>query len=420
MSSESDAFRVVQMTMGMNPGGIAIHIRNLTVGLRQAGHRVVVAAGMLPTRPTPGTIAPDEADRLVCVRPAFLRPSVRYAVDLSKSANALAVLLHEERPDVLHLHSVTQIPVARLAMRLAGRSKRTAVVTTFNNEAVAGFKRTVGRLASRWLRAPFGDASIAISQAVYERVQADFGVPDNALHVIDYGVDDHHFRPPDDLERREARQTLGLDERDLVVCCVASLDDRKNQRVLVDALARLGREHDRVTLLLAGPVQSHYAAHLRVAADRHGLRDRVVTPGLVDARTVFWAADVNALVSRSEGFGLVVTEGALCGLPAIRSRSAGASEQVEDGVSGWMVDADDIDAIAAAMRRLANNSAARRAMGQAARAAASQRFTIARMAAQVESIYGHALHCIRGQATPNLRCAHTEKPAPVLVSGDTR
>jgi trehalose synthase len=100
------------------------------------------------------------------------------------------------------------------------------------------------------------------------------------------------------------------------------------------------------------------------------------------------AAIVNALQrhaaivvqkSLKEGFGLTVTEAMWKARPMIASRVGGIQDQVEDGVHGILLDdPSDLDALAQAMRRLLDDPAARRRMGDAARQRVREEFLGAR------------------------------------------
>ena len=82
----------------------------------------------------------------------------------------------------------------------------------------------------------------------------------------------------------------------------------------------------------------------------------------IDGRKV--AADVFALLSEREPWGVVVNEAAACGLPLVLSDRVGAAfDLLRDGENGVLVMAGDVESAASALRRLAQNPAARAAAG---------------------------------------------------------
>jgi glycosyltransferase involved in cell wall biosynthesis len=79
---------------------------------------------------------------------------------------------------------------------------------------------------------------------------------------------------------------------------------------------------------------------------------------------VYAAADIYALVSTYEPFGVVVREAAAAGLPIVCSRVAGAAGDVAvGGRNGFLVDPQDIDGVASALRALVEDPALRAQMG---------------------------------------------------------
>ncbi len=113
--------------------------------------------------------------------------------------------------------------------------------------------------------------------------------------------------------------------------------------------------------------------------------------GFQDPRTVYWASDINALVSLEEGFGLVVIEAAMTGLPPLRSRSAGADDQVTHGQTGLLVDAKSVDTIVAELDKLVTNKLYREQLGDSANASARAKYSLDVMAEQVEGVYREAV-----------------------------
>jgi len=88
---------------------------------------------------------------------------------------------------------------------------------------------------------------------------------------------------------------------------------------------------------------------------------------------IYNLADVFVLMSRRtaggdvEGYGIVVQEAALCGVPAVVSRDCGLAEAIRDGETGLSAPPDDPPATAAAILSLLDDPGRRHAMGRRAR-----------------------------------------------------
>jgi glycosyltransferase involved in cell wall biosynthesis len=114
-----------------------------------------------------------------------------------------------------------------------------------------------------------------------------------------------------------------------------------------------------------------------------GLAERVQFHGFVpyeDLPAIYQAAAVLLLTSHYEGFGRVVVESYLQGVPVVSSRTAGTEDIIADGVTGFLHRADDVSGIAASVLRLLHDAARRQQMGEAGGALVRERFAAERLA----------------------------------------
>jgi glycosyltransferase involved in cell wall biosynthesis len=170
------------------------------------------------------------------------------------------------------------------------------------------------------------------------------------------------------------------------VVSVGRLERQKGFDVLLDALTQvpMGR------LLLIGDGRQRRALEER--AHRLGLADRVRLTGWVEnPRTLMVEADVFALPSRFEGFPLSVVEAMLAGLPVVAADVGSVREAVIHDQTGLLIDPDDADSLAAALRRLLTDESERRRFGQAGRELALARFVADDMANAYAELYRELL-----------------------------
>jgi N-acetyl-alpha-D-glucosaminyl L-malate synthase BshA len=102
-------------------------------------------------------------------------------------------------------------------------------------------------------------------------------------------------------------------------------------------------------------------------------------------------ADVFALSSSEESFGLSALEAMSCATPVVATRVGGVGEVVEDGRQGLLVAADDLEGFAERLRRLIQDRALARKLGAAARVRAVERFERHHVVEQYESLYRELL-----------------------------
>jgi UDP-glucose:(heptosyl)LPS alpha-1,3-glucosyltransferase len=183
--------------------------------------------------------------------------------------------------------------------------------------------------------------------------------------VIGNGVDTARLRPPTDSERSAARAAYGFAADDLVVAFVGHEFGRKGLPPLIDALADAsGRFH----LLVVGGTPD-LVDEARRQAEAVGVADRVHLVGrLADPAPAFRAADLFALPSAYESFGLVVLEALAYGVPVLATPVGVVPDVVVDGVNGFIV--DDPSRIGDALERFAASS--REGLAAAARASAEE------------------------------------------------
>ncbi len=168
---------------------------------------------------------------------------------------------------------------------------------------------------------------------------------------------------------------------------------KKGLDMLIPAFASLAREFPDWFLVLAGPDEGGYRAHLEQLTRDLGLEQRVTFTGLVtgEAKAALLAhADLFVLPSYSEGFPMVVAEALGYGRPVVITTSCYVPEVAEGG-AGLVVPPEE-RALAMALREMMRDSAFRDRCSQKAIAVAQKHFTWEAVAKQTISFYREAIN----------------------------
>jgi len=206
---------------------------------------------------------------------------------------------------------------------------------------------------------------IAISKMIRRDMREFYAVPDERLHLVYNGVDLERFSAEVcEAVRDERREVWGLAPEETCFLIVAHNLRLKGMRELVEAAARRGKGKPwRVVVVGKGSPRPYLE---RIELSGCGGRFQFAGP-MDDVVRAYAAADVYVQPTWYDPCSLVVLEALACGRPVITTRFNGASELMEDGREGLLVDTPaDIDALAEAMRELLDADLRGR-MGRAAR-----------------------------------------------------
>lgn len=365
--------RVLLLTWDYPPskGGIQIWMFELARRLPEAEVTVLAPA-------VPGAAAFDAASNVRVQRLAGARAG-RLAFLLQLTAVTILRGLWS-RPDLVVCGHVLTSTAGLLASRLLGVP---CVVFAYAYEIRRKKSRYFAELLLRQPR-----LVLAISRFTKEAVLAH-GVSPARVRILYPGTDPEGFAP-------EGKPGGLPGSRPKTLLSVSRLNDLyKGHDTVIRALPLIKAKHPDLRYLIVG--NGRLRDYFHRLARSVGVERDVVFLGEVpdeDLPGLYRACDVLLQLSRearsgggAEGFGIVCLEAAACGKPVVAGRSGGLPDAVSDGITGILVDPNDIGAVAEAILALLQDPALAQRMGQEGRARVVREFTWDHMARKARRLF---------------------------------
>jgi glycosyltransferase involved in cell wall biosynthesis len=193
------------------------------------------------------------------------------------------------------------------------------------------------------------------------------GIPRRKRFLVPYAVDNQRFQAEAErITRQEARRNLGLPDDRTIILFAGKLIPVKRPDLLLEAFLRIGDGSTHLAFVGDGELRSQLEA--RVAES--GLK-QVSFLGFLNQSEIsaaYKAADLFALPSDFEPWGLVVNEAMNFGLPVVVSDEVGSAADLVDGRdTGAVFPKGDLEALTHALGRLLSDRSALARMGETAR-----------------------------------------------------
>lgn len=280
------------------------------------------------------------------------------------NSHRLAKLLSEDNVRILVIHERRHIMLASLAKLGVG----TRLKLVYMQHMHIGVDKK--DLYHTWLYDNL-DAWVVPLEILKERLLSKTNYAPDKVAVIPFGIEMERFTTALP-SKEESRESLGLPTDAFIVGMVGRLEPEKCQETLVRACAMLNQEGRAVLALIVGNEtmheQSGYLPYLKKLVEDLGNAESVhFHPATANVEQVYAAMDIFALTSKSETYGMVTIEAMASGLPVIGTRHGGTREIIRDGINGILIEREDPEALAAAIRTLHDSPDLARKLAQAAR-----------------------------------------------------
>ena len=320
---------------------------------RMGGKGVHVITADVPDAAAIDRIHPNSIHRVGLKRVWWLKPE-SLGMYLKMLGKSLLVAFSNKFDAV---HGARSLPEGLVAWIMA-RLLRKPLVVYCHGEELTTWGRGRKFRTMLWVYR-HADANIANSEYTLEEM-VKLGVRRETITLIYPGVETERFRP--DLPCDDLKQTIGLQTGQKLILSVGRLVRRKGFDQVIRSLPELVKKSIDVHYALIGIGEDW--DYLSELAKELGVLERLHLLGHVSPEDLprwYNACDVFVMANReingdTEGFGMVFLEAAACGKPAIAGQAGGTEAAVADGKTGFRVDGNRTEHVAAALILLLGDS----------------------------------------------------------------
>jgi len=367
--------RILQISSAKNFGGGERHLIDLCRGLSSGGEKVFAAL-----RPGNGwqeklSLLPEEN---------IFHLSLKNSLDVF-SARKLARIIREKNIEIVHAHLARDYPVAALAVRL---SKKAKLVLTRHLLFPLNFPHK--------FVLPKDLTFIAVSKGVRGVLRKQFFLPHQQIRLVYNGVDTRHFENSNKtIERENLLRQLNLKPDTFLIGIAGEITAHKGQADFVRAASIVAKQFSDAEFLIIGQDGSprgKYRQELEKVIAEVDLKKKIHLLGWIDnVADVFTALDVFVSASLLEPFGLVIAEAMASGCAVVATKTDGATEIIENGRTGKLVSIENPSELSRAIGELLSDDRMRQELGDNARKAAAEKFSVERMVTETVKIYHEIL-----------------------------
>ena len=267
-----------------------------------------------------------------------------------KSFSQLRKIINENKYSLISCHTPMASVISRLAS-ITARKNETRLLYTAH-----GFHFFKGGSIGSWLTyypveiglSYFTDAIICINQEDFDLIRKKGSSSAKYYLIPGIGVDSNRFKPVSDDKKIELKNSLNLDRNEFLMIYVAEFINRKNHRLIIDAIKILSSKIENFTVLFAG--RGVLLDEIKEDVSSCGLDKHVRFLGFVtDAEKYYQISDVGLSSSRQEGLGINLVEAMMCGVPVVATVDRGHCTVVDHRVNGILFPQNDAQALASSI-----------------------------------------------------------------------
>ena len=297
-------------------------------------------------------------------------------------------LIRRLKPDIIETYHHSADTIGVFIARLAGVQ---IIISNKRDLAIykTKFQIYFSKIANQWIT-----SFIAVCKSVANHYIEKEKIDENKVTVIYNGIDTTAIRPIESSVLNKLRNRLSIKKDNFVLACVANLRPEKGHIVLLEALRILHEKGIKsLKCLIIGSGNGPYASKLATVVKLQNLAEHVVFTGYVKNVNEYIAiSDICCLPATSnEGFSNAIIEQMALGKPVIATRIGGNEEAIVHGETGFIVPANDPNAIAESIEWFMQNKKELPSMAENSVRRVREHFSFLKKAKKTENLYRQLL-----------------------------
>lgn len=301
-----------------------------------------------------------------------------------KAESTIRKVIQQENPDIVYAHSSKAGALARIAnIGINNKVIYNPHGWAFNEDKI-GVKKQVKHILFKnieKIETRFTDKIICISSFEKKTALNNHIAPEEKLQVMYSGIDFDNFRQVSKVRKNY----LKIPENSFIVGMVARITETKAPDIFIDAAKIIKKAIPNAFLLVGdGDMRSIIEKKIK----KYNLTDSCVITGWVDDVSDYMQLmDVGTLLSRWEGFGLVLPEYMYSRVPIVATNICGIPDVIKNNYNGILVKVNDSDEVANAVIKFYKNEDFKQKIVKNAAKDVLKRFNVERTVRQTEHIY---------------------------------
>ncbi|MFW6274338.1 MAG: glycosyltransferase [Spirochaetota bacterium] len=286
----------------------------------------------------------------------------------------LAGHMISEKLDIPHVHTPHSI----------GRWKKEQMETDYPEDAESFEEKYnfTDRIKYETMIYRSCDLLIATTPIQVDKIESDYDIPQKRIRMIPPGYDDNRFFPIGESSRQAIRAQIGFEGR--TVFAVSRLAHNKGFDLLIDSFALVAERMEDAQLVLAighedrDETEEEIYQNLISLTKKHNIEDRVHFVGFIEDEELpdyYRAADLFALSSRYEPFGMTGVEAMASGTPCVVTIHGGLCRVLDYGIHALFADTFDREDLGITMYHVLKYKSLQRRLSEKGAQRARARFT---------------------------------------------